>query len=142
MTLSIDARRMAGITLLTVPTIVWGGLTVLAVLTQGAHGLPLAPLELTATQQALYRAGHAHAGVLVLLSLVLQVLLDATTLSSTARWIARITAPAAAVLMSAGFFGIAHVPALAVLLWAGAASLVTTVVLTGVGLLRAQPAGQ
>ncbi len=136
MNLSPDARKMTGLTLLTVPTIVWGGLTVLSVITQGAHGMMLAPLELSPAQQTLYRAGHAHAGALVILSLVIQVLLDSATLSSATRWLARLTAPAAAVLMSAGFFGLAHAPALAGLLWAGAAALVTTVLITGVGLMR------
>ena len=96
MNLSRPARLMAGVTLLTVPTIVYGGLTVLAVVTKNAHGLaPAAGLELTALQQSLFRAGHAHAGALVILSLVLQVLLDGTSLSERVRWVARVTAPAA-----------------------------------------------
>jgi hypothetical protein len=40
MELSRPGRLMAGITLLTVPTVVYGGLAVLAVLTQNVHGLP------------------------------------------------------------------------------------------------------
>jgi hypothetical protein len=138
MNLSRPTRLMAGVTLLTVPSIVYGGLTVLAVLTKNTHGLaPAGGLELTALQQALFRAGHAHAGALVILSLVLQVLLDATELSERMRWVARVTAPAAAILISAGFFGIAFAPQLSALLWTGAASLVTAVVVTGVGLVRA-----
>ena len=39
MNLSRPARLMAGITLLTVPTIVYGGLTVLAVMNANVHGL-------------------------------------------------------------------------------------------------------
>jgi uncharacterized protein (DUF2141 family) len=137
MNLSRPARLMSGVTLLTVPTIVYGGLTVLAVVTQNAHGLaPARGLELTALQQSLFRAGHAHAGALVILSLVLQALLDSTALSERLRWLARLTAPAAAILLSAGFFGVAFVPELSALLWAGAASLVTAVVVTGVGLVR------
>jgi uncharacterized protein (DUF2141 family) len=138
MNLSRPARLMAGVTLLTVPTIVYGGLTVLAVVTKNAHGLaPAAGLELTALQQSLFRAGHAHAGALVILSLVLQVLLDGTSLSERVRWVARVTAPAAAILLSAGFFGVAFLPQLVALLWAGAATLVVAVVVTGVGLVRA-----
>ncbi|MBL9039625.1 MAG: hypothetical protein JNG84_14005 [Archangium sp.] len=135
MVLSREARVMSGVTLLTVPTIVFGGLTVLAVVTQGAHGSPFAP-PLTASQQALYRAGHAHAGVLLILSLVLQVLLDSAALSPTAKWVARVAAPSAAILLSGGFFGIAHLPALGVLLWLGAAALVTATVVAGVGLVK------
>lgn len=138
MLMSREARWMAGLTLLTVPTIVWGGLTVLTAITAGAHGTGFAP-QLTAAQLGLYRAGHAHAGVLLILSLVLQLLLDHAALSDRARWLARGTAPAAAILLSGGFFGIAHLPALSVLLWMGAGSLVLTVLLTGVGLLRQAP---
>ncbi|MCA2977299.1 MAG: DUF2141 domain-containing protein [Myxococcaceae bacterium] len=138
MTLSRPARLMSGLTLLTVPTIVYGGLTVLAVVTGNAHGLaPAAGLALTPLQQSLFRAGHAHAGALVILSLVLQVLLDATTLREPSRWVARVTAPAGAVLLSGGFFGLAFAPGFAALLWLGAACLVVTVVLTGAGLVRA-----
>lgn len=138
MTLSHPARLMAGITLITVPTIVYGGLTVLSVVTAGAHGLSTAgDLALSPFQTTLFRAGHAHAGVLVILSLVLQLLIDAAELSTAARWLARITAPASAILLSGGFFGIAFAPAFGALLWAGAACLVVSVVITGVGLLRA-----
>ncbi len=135
MNLSRPARLMAGVTLLTVPTIVYGGLTVLSVVTGGAHGAG-AGVALTALQASLFRAGHAHAGVLVILSLVLQVLLDVAELSPRARWIARLTAPLAAILLSGGFFGLAFAPAFAGLLWVGAACLVTSVVIAGVGLLR------
>jgi hypothetical protein len=127
---------MAGVTLITVPTIVYGGLTVLSVVTSGVHGPP-GDLALTPLQTTLFRAGHAHAGALVILSLVLQMLVDATVLPDTLRWLARVTAPLAAILLSGGFFGIAFEPAFGVLLWAGAACLVVSVVITGVGLLRA-----
>lgn len=135
MNLSRPARLMAGITLISVPTIVYGGLTVLSVVTAGVHGLAGGP-ELTPLQTTLFRAGHAHAGALVILSLVLQVLIDAAELSPAVSWLARVSAPLAAILVSGGFFGIAFVPSFAALLWAGAACLVTSVVVTGVGLLR------
>jgi hypothetical protein len=140
MQLSQPARLVTGLSLITVPTIVYGGLTVLAVVTRNAHGLPpAAELTLTETQQALFRAGHAHAGVLVILSLLLQVL-HAATLSEPARWTARIAAPLAAMLVSGGFFGIAFVPGLSPLLWAGSLCLSVAVLITGVGLVRAPAA--
>jgi hypothetical protein len=137
MNLSRPARLVAGVTLLTVPTIVYGGLTVLGVVTRNAHGLSVEGLELSELQKALFRAGHAHAGVLVILSLVLQILLDATRLKEPTRWIARFLAPLAAILISGGFFGVAFYPAFGALLWLGAACLVVAVVVTGVGLVRA-----
>jgi hypothetical protein len=128
---------MAGLSLITVPSIVYGGLVVLGVITQHVHGLPSSiALEPTPLQVSLYRAGHAHAGVLAVLGLVVQVLLDSASLPERVKWIARLGAPTSAILVSAGFFGIAHFPALAPVLWAGATSLVVTVSIAGVGLLR------
>lgn len=137
--MSNPARWMAGITLLTVPTIVFGGLTILGALTKGRAGLP-APPDLSPVQFALYRAGHAHAGVLVILSLVVQVLLDQARLPAGLTWSARIAAPLAAILVSGGFFGLAHLPALRSMLYAGAALVCYVTLATGVGLLRSRGA--
>lgn len=130
-----QTRFFLGISLLTVPTIVYGGLTLLGVATQGGAGLP-GPPELSAVQVALYRAGHAHAGVLLLLSLVLQVALEHATMTSRLRLAARIAAPAAAVVLSGGFFGLAHIPVFSVVLYVGALLVVFATLATGIGLLR------
>ncbi len=137
MSFSRETRLFAGITLLSVPTLVWGGLTLLAVLTQMTHGVPWAPATLSPTAAALYRAGHAHGGVLLILGLVIQIFLDGAHLSRPWRFLARICAPAGAVLISGGFFGIAHTPALAPVLYLGVGLLVLTVLVAGVGLVRA-----
>ena len=136
MPLSREARLVAGITLFAVPTIMYGGITLLGILTQGTSGLAPRGLALDDTQWALFRAGHAHAGVWVILSLVLQVLLDSATLSAKLTWLARISAPVAAVAISGGFFGLAFLPAFRWFLYFGAASLVVAVVLAGLGLVR------
>ena len=136
MGLSREARLMVGLTLLTVPTIMYGGLTLLGMLTRGTVGLTPPPLQLNDTQWALFRAGHAHAGVWLLFSLVIQVLLDAATLSSALRWIARVSAPLAAILISGGFFGLAFDTAFRALSYLGALALALSVIVTGVGLLR------
>jgi hypothetical protein len=133
--ISRDARLMIGITLITIPTIVYGGLTVLGVVTSGAAGAP-GPEALTPLQMALYRAGHAHAGVLVILSQLLQVFLDQVRLPLAATWSVRVAAPAAAVFVSGGFFGLAHAPVLRVLLYLGAALVAFSTVTAAVGLLR------
>src|SRR5512143_3841189 len=130
-----EARILVGITLLTVPTVIYGGLAILGVLTGGAAGLK--PPQLTPLQQSLFRAGHAHAGVLLILSLVLQLALDSARLDPGWRWAARIAAPAAAVLVSGGFFGLAFLPSLRLLLYTGAALMALAAVATGIGLLRA-----
>lgn len=135
-----EARMVAGVTLVTVPTILYGGLVLLGIVTSGGAGAS-GPTGLTPVQVSLYRAGHAHAGVLVILSLVLQVLLDGAALPRRLAWSARVAAPAAAVLVSAGFFGLAHVHALRVLLYGGAALLVWAVLVSGVGLIRGAARG-
>lgn len=136
MTLSREARLVSGIILLTVPTIMYGGLTLLGILTGGVAGSAPVGLTLDETQWALFRAGHAHAGVWVILSLVVQVLLDAANLSPSMKWLARLGAPAGAIAVSGGFFGVAFFPGFRWLLYSGAACLLVTLVLGGVGLLR------
>lgn len=124
---------MLGLTLIVVPTIIYGGLTVLGVVSGGRFGAP-APQTLTPAQQGYYRAGHAHAGVLMMLSLILQMLVDEAQLGSL-EWSVRIAAPAAAILVSGGFFGIAHLPALRSMLYLGALVLAYATVAVGIGLL-------
>ena len=136
MTMSRAARLVAGLTILGVPTIMYGGVTLLGILTKGAAGIFPGNLVLDETQWALFRAGHAHAGVWVVLSLVIQVLLDSAALSAALKWLARIAAPLSAVAVSGAFFGLAYNSNFKWLLYFGAACLVIVVVLTGVGLLR------
>ena len=136
MNLSFETKIVSGITLLTIPTIIYGGITLLGALTKGAAGLPPGTLSLDETQWALWRAGHAHAGVWVILSLVLQVLIDATNLSAPTMWTARLSAPLAAIAVSGGFFGLAFFPVFRWLIYFGGLGLVVAVVLTGVGLLK------
>jgi hypothetical protein len=133
--MSRDTRVMLGITLLLVPTIVYGGLTVLNIVSGGAYGTP-GPPNLTPEQVTFYRAGHAHAGVLMILSLVLQIAIDHARIPRRLAWAARIAAPAAAIAVSGGFFATAHAGALRLLLYIGATLVVAVTVLVGVGLLR------
>jgi hypothetical protein len=135
MHLSREARLVSGITLLTVPAIAYGGVTLLGILMKNAAGWAPAELELNETQWALFRAGHAHAGVWMILSLVLQVLLDSATLSVGLKWVTRLAAPLAAVATSGGFFGLAFEPSFRWLQYFGALCLAITVLLTGIGLL-------
>jgi hypothetical protein len=65
----------------------------------------------------------------------MQVLIDSTRLSTPLMWLARLSAPVAAVTVSGGFFGVAFFPQFRWLLYCGGLSLCVAVVLTGVGLL-------
>lgn len=133
--LSDASRIVAGILLLSIVTIEVGGWF----MTKIVRG----QVPMTDFQKAFARAGHAHAGVLVTLGVITQVLADATTLTGAVDWIARLGVPAAAVLMSGGFFassagrGVTQPNAAVAILWTGAACLAAGVVALGIGLLTA-----
>ncbi len=94
--LTAAARSTAGIVLLTVVGIESGGFFLLRTLRKD--------LGLTDFQRSFFRAGHAHAGVLVILGLVCLLLTGVTTLTGFWRWLAATGVLVAAVAMSAGFF--------------------------------------
>jgi len=135
MLLSREARLVSAITLLVVPTIMYGGWTLLGILTRGTV-VASPSIHLDETQWALFRAGHAHAGVWTILSLLLQIFLDSARLSVPAKWLARICAPLAAVFLSAGFFGVAVSLSFRWLIYLGVLSLLIALLLTVIGLIR------
>ncbi|MGA7568309.1 MAG: hypothetical protein WBW53_19810 [Terriglobales bacterium] len=132
-----QARLMSGIILITVPTIQYGGYFLLTSLMSKTSGYMENPLR-----QNFFRAGHAHAGVIVILSLICQILADSAVLPSPLVWVVRIGVPLSAILISAGFFFSvlppkATEPSGAVgLIYAGAAILAISVITLAVGLLR------
>ena len=132
-----EARLMSGIILVTVPTIQYGGYFLLSSLVDKASGYMDNPLR-----QNFFRAGHAHAGVIVLLSLICQVLADSAALPLPLLWFVRIGVPLAAILISAGFFfsilpPTATEPGGAIsLIYVGAIILAAAVLSLGIGLIR------
>jgi hypothetical protein len=96
--MSPQSRLVAGIVLIIVPTVEIGGASILSLLIADPA---YAQNEL---RQDLWRAGHAHAGVWLVLSLVALRYVDEATLSEGMRWVVRLAFPAAAVLMALGFF--------------------------------------
>ena len=135
--MSPNARFMCGLSLILIPTIVYGGLTVLNLISDHKLGTP-GPRNLTPSQVAFYRAGHAHAGVLAILALFLQMAVDDAALPGSLVWPIRIGAMAAAILVSGGFFATAHSRSLRVLLYTGALLVAATTLTVGVGLIRSQ----
>ena len=93
------SRRLAGILLILVPAVAFGGASLLSMILGQAPGYLDNPVR-----QDLWRAGHAHAGVMVILALVLLRYVDETSLSGRWLWLARNGVPIAAILMPAGFF--------------------------------------
>jgi hypothetical protein len=134
--LSPESRYIAGAVLLTIVGIEVGGWF----MTRVVGG----KVPMTEFQKTFARAGHAHAGVLVTLALVTLVLADATALDGALGWLARVGTPAAAALISAGFFfssmgrgEVTRPNRFIWLVWLGALSLATGVVTLGLGLLTA-----
>jgi hypothetical protein len=135
--MSPDTRLMVGLSLILVPTIVYGGLTVLGVVTNRLMG-SLGPTNLTATQIAFYRAGHAHAGVLTLLAMLLQIAVDYAAIPTLFVWPVQVGAIAASILVSGGFFAVAHPRSLRMVLYTGAVLVAATTLTVGVGLIRSR----
>jgi len=133
---SPQSRRLAGILLLLLPTVAFGGTSILSLLI----GDPA--YAQNQLRQDLWRAGHAHAGVLLVLSLVTLRYVDEANLPRGMKSLARHAIPAAAVLLPAAFFLSVLSPdatepnALIYLAYAGAASLVAGLLVLGVGLIR------
>jgi hypothetical protein len=134
-----EARLMSGIILITVPTIQYGGYFLLTSLMNKGSGYMENPLR-----QNFFRAGHAHAGVIVILSLVCQTLADAAVLPTPLLWFVRIGVPLSAILISAGFF-FSVLPPTATqasgavsLICTGAVILAVGVITLGIGLLKSQ----
>jgi hypothetical protein len=135
MTISDPTRIMAGILLLSLVTVETGGALLFRIVT-GRH-------EATPLQSTFFRAGHAHAGVFLVLGLIAQVLVDATDLSGPAEWVARSFIPFAALLIPGGFFlsvtraGATEPNGLVRLVPAGAIVLAAGLTTLGIGLLAA-----
>jgi hypothetical protein len=128
---------MSGILLIIIPTIQYGGYFLLQLFSGQMPQMKPTPL-----QTSFFRAGHAHAGVLVILSLVCQMMVEHAALGPELTWLVRIGVPLAAVLISMGFFlSVSFTPdhpnGWIWLLYAGVASLGVSVIVLGVGLIRA-----
>ena len=134
--MSSESRLVAGILLILMPAVVYGGTAILSMLV----GDP----EYTQNQlrQDLWRAGHAHAGVLLVLSLVALRYVDEAALSEGMKRLVRHSIPAAAILLPVAFFLSVASPdatepnALIYLAYIGAVSLTVGLLVLGVGLIR------
>jgi hypothetical protein len=124
----------AGIVLLTVIGIAYGGTFLLRVVRGGVPA--------NALQQSFFRAGHAHAGVLVILGLFVTMV---TQLNDVGQPWSTLSSGVliAAIFMPAGFFlsvtgtDPQRPNGLIALLWIGAASLGVGLLAAGIGLIAA-----
>jgi hypothetical protein len=119
--------------LLTIVAIEYGGWFMLRVVRGRQPATPF--------QQSFYRAGHAHAGVLVTLALVGQILASSVHAAGLLGFLARNGIWAAAILMPAGFFlsavgrNVTQPNRLILVLYTGAAVLAVGVASLGLALL-------
>ncbi len=136
--MSRESRRMAALLLILFPTAVWGGISLLTMLIDPGSGYTDNPLR-----QDLWRAGHAHAAVLLVLSLLVLRYVDEAALAPGTKALVRSAAPIAAVLLPVAFFLSMLSPdatapnALIYLAYLGAVILVAGLLTLGIGLLRA-----
>lgn len=134
--LPLPSRRLAGVLLVVLPTVAFGGTSLLTLLINDP-AYTANPLR-----QDLWRAGHAHAGVLLILALVILRYVDEAALGARTKGFVRNAVPAAAILLPVAFFLSVLSPdatepnALINLAYAGAALLMVGTFLLGVGLIR------
>jgi hypothetical protein len=135
MELSDATQVTAAVLLLSLVTVESGGAYLLRLVRGSAPATPF--------QLAFARAGHAHAGVLLILSLVGLLYADLAGLEGPVGLVARAGPPVAALLMPGGFFfssmgrDVVRPNRLVVLVWLGAVALAAGLVALAVGLLRA-----
>ncbi|WP_332449250.1 hypothetical protein [Methanoculleus sp.] len=129
-----ESRRMAGILLIVLPAVVYGGVSILSLLVNDPAYMEN-PLR-----EALWRAGHGHAGVI--LALVALRYVDEANLSNGMKHVVRESIPLSAILLPLGFFlsvldpGATEPNALIYLVYIGAVVLAVGLLILGFGLVR------
>lgn len=135
--MSPESRRLAGILLIVYPSVIYGGTSLLYLLMSPQSGFSDNELR-----QGFWAAGHAHAGVLLLLSLVVLRYIDEVRLPNALKVFARYSTPAAAILLPIAFFLSVVSPdatepnGLIYLAYVGAVILAVGLLVLGVGLVR------
>jgi hypothetical protein len=134
--MSASSLSTAGVLLIAVVAVEYGGLSLLRFIGGRIPGYLDNPVR-----QNLFRAGHAHAGVLVILALVGMLYVDQTGLSDMAKELVRWALVAPPILMPLGFFLSVASPraerpnALITLVYLGATVLAAGVLTLGINLL-------
>src|SRR5262249_10343768 len=132
------SRRLSGILMVVFPTVILGGTSLLALLIADPRYMEN-PLR-----QNLWRAGHAHAGVLLVLSLLLLRYDDEARLSSKLKRFVRYVIAIADILLLAAFFLSVLSPdatepnAIIYLAYFGAVLLASALIIVGIGVLRSR----
>lgn len=131
-----ETRLQAGILLVSLPTVVYGGTSLLQMLI-GEPSYMANPLR-----QDLWRAGHAHAGVLLTLALVALLYVDEAHLSDRWKGFVRTTIPLSVLFFPLAFFLSVLSPTatkpngMIYLAYVGATLLFAGLLVLGIGYLR------
>ena len=134
-----ESRRTAGMLLIILPTVIYGGTAILSLLINDPG------YQQNALRQDLWRAGHAHAGVLLVLSLIALRYVDEANLSERLKKLVHAAIPSSAIFLPAAFFLSVLSPdatrpnQFINLAYVGAVVLAIGLVLLGLGLLRKPP---
>ncbi len=134
--MSPETRKHAGILIVIIPTVIYGGISILNFLINDPAYMQN-PLR-----QNLFRTGHAHAGVLLILSLVAYLYVDEANLSLGWKRVVKTCIPSAAIFLPAAFFFSVLGPdatkpnGFINLAYVGVALLVTGLLTLGIGLIR------
>jgi hypothetical protein len=136
--MSRESRFIAGLLLVILPTVMLGGVSILTLLI----GTP--EYMANKLRQDLWRAGHAHAGVFLILALIALRYVDEAALSDGAKRFVRSGIPSAAIILPVAFFFSVLTPdatkpnAMINLAYVGAVVLALAVLTLGIGLIRAR----
>ena len=128
----------AGVVLVLVPTVAYGGVSLLGFISRRTPGYLDNPVR-----QNLFRAGHAHAGVLIILALVGLLYVDQAELGDGLKQLVSWCLVAAPILMPLGFFLSVASPRaqrpnrMILFTYAGGLLLAVGTLTLGIGLLRA-----
>jgi hypothetical protein len=134
--MTYESRLLAGVLLIILPTVMFGGVSILSLLI-GDPSYTENPLR-----QDLWRAGHAHAGVWLIPALVALRYVDEAKLSNAMKRLVRGAIPIAAIIVPAAFFLSVLSPdakapnGFIYLAYVGAALLALGVLVLGIGLVR------
>jgi hypothetical protein len=135
---SSASLRVAAILLIAVPTVEFGGWSLLRMIGGRDPGYLDNPIR-----RYLFRAGHAHAGVWILFALVGLLYVDAADLSGGLKQLVRLGFAAAPILMPLGFFLSIVSPRadrpnkMIGLVYLGGLALAVATVTLGIGILKA-----
>lgn len=136
--MSSASMTVAAILLIAVPTVEFGGWSLLRMISLREPGYMDNPLR-----RSLFRAGHAHAGVWIIFALVGMLYVDQADLGGGVKALVRGCFAAAPILISLGFFMSVVMPRaerpnkMIYLVYVGGLALAIATVTLGIGLLRA-----